>query len=63
MDKGYKIRWSKTGKSPLATINARKTIHSQATYYNEEYNLCRREYDCGYIEIYVPNKRGLKKVV
>ena len=63
MDKGYKIRWSKTGKSPLATINARKTIYSQATYYNEEYKLCRRDYDCGYIEIYVPNKRGLKKVV
>lgn len=63
MNKGHKIRWSKTGKSQLATMGARKTINAQATYYNEKYKLCRREYDCGYIEIYVPNKRGLKKVV
>ena len=63
MNKGHKIRWSKTGKSQLATMGARKTINAQATYYNEEYKLCRREYDCGYIEIYIPNKRGLKKAV
>ena len=61
--KGGAIRWSKTNMSTYAPYGARKTIHSQATYYNEEYKLCRRDYDCGYIEIYVPNKRGLKKVV
>ena len=60
---GGNIRWGKTNIYTHAPYGARKTINDQATYYNEEYKLCRREYDCGYIEIYVPNKRGLKKVV
>ena len=59
MDKGYKIRWSKTGKSPLATIGARKTINSQLEDYNDEYRICRRKYDYGYINIYIPYKKGV----
>lgn len=59
MDKGYKIRWSKTGKSPLATMNARKTINSQLKDYNDEYRVCHRDYEYGYIEIYIPYKKGV----
>lgn len=58
-NKGYKIRWSKTGKSPLATIGARKTINSLLKPYNDEYRVCRREYDYGYMEFYIPYKKGV----
>lgn len=57
-NKGYNMRWSKTGKSDFATAGARKTINSQLEKYNDEYKICRRKYSNGFIDIYIPVKRG-----
>ena len=56
---GYDIKWGKTGKSKLMTIGARKTINAQAEEYDDKYKLLHRDYDIGYIDIYIPNKRGM----
>lgn len=54
---GGKMRWSKTGRNPLMTIGARRTIHSQSQEYDEEYRICEREYKYGKIKFYIPKSK------
>ena len=58
-DAGTYTRWAKTNSNMCASYGARKTIHTQSKPFNNEYKLFRKDYECGYIEVYIPHKRGI----
>lgn len=58
-DAGTYMRWAQTNPNTYASYGARKTIHTQSKPFNNEYKLFRKDYEHGYIEIYIPYKRGI----
>lgn len=58
-DLGYYMKWAKTSSKIYASYGARKIINAQAVVYNDEYKVCKRNYDFGYFEIYIPYKKGI----
>lgn len=58
-DAGTYMRWAQTNPNTYASYGARKTIHTQSKPFNNEYKLFRKDYEHGYIEIYIPHKRGI----
>lgn len=58
-DAGTYMRWAQTNPNTYASYGARKTIHTQSKLFNNEYKLFRKDYEHGYIEIYIPHKRGI----
>ena len=58
-DSGTYMRWAQTSSKTYASYGARKTINTGLRPYDDNYRMFRKDFDCGYIEIYIPNKRGI----
>lgn len=58
-DTGNYMRWAQTNSNTYASYGARKAIYNQSKRFNDEYKLFRKDYKHGYIEIYIPYKRGI----
>lgn len=53
------MKWSQTSSNTYAPYGARKTINSGLKPYDNDYRMYRKDFEQGYIEVYIPNKRGI----